>query len=433
VNITPNPARLLLYFNAIDDALHDNGSGDRGTPSPDPDARSAALRYWEVNAAGQFVHKVADLAAEHGLHGPAFRDAVNRACTAYVESRPCSTCGAHRPIRSRDEYLSHSGQRFTYAWTCDHCQEGARRAAEVRRLAEQQAAEETQRQCQARLQTYLARRREDFGECAPWELSFTTAVSAAALLRAGGSQDLAYIASHKDFALNLTPSVDFDRQVLTDLYRSGLISIHPGSKPGSVILNPDDDSFRYFPLEVHWLLSLPLGWVSTAKYLESLEDMISAPHEDWPQHWHAQAAELHRIVAFEECMQYLRVCMEDHGFEIEASDKLTHAVRSILANFSIARAFNFIWRAARNAAAFSQRAECYSRTHAVNTIPGSLQRSAERAIAEQWDVNPYRRDRRSPESALSHVLFTVALKLPDGGLGTVPPAPADVEGRAADR
>jgi hypothetical protein len=37
------------------------------------------------------------------------------------------------------------------------------------------------------------------------------------------------------------------------------------------------------------------------------------------------------------------------------------------------------------------------------------------------------RDFRSAKSQLSQVLFTVLLKLPQGGLGTVPPPPDDVD------
>ncbi len=59
--------------------------------------------------------------------------------------------------------------------------------------------------------------------------------------------------------------------------------------------------------------------------------------------------------------------------------------------------------------------------HAANTVPGSIQRMTEKAIAEGWDVKPFRRDFRAPQSVLSQVLFTKVLKLPDGGFSTVPP------------
>jgi hypothetical protein len=57
---------------------------------------------------------------------------------------------------------------------------------------------------------------------------------------------------------------------------------------------------------------------------------------------------------------------------------------------------------------------------------------AERAIAEAWLVKAYRRDRRIPESQVSHVLFTMALRLPDGGFNAVPPLPLDPEAPQGD-
>lgn len=49
----------------------------------------------------------------------------------------------------------------------------------------------------------------------------------------------------------------------------------------------------------------------------------------------------------------------------------------------------------------------------------------ERAVAEVWVVREFRRDRRIPESRASHVVFTMALKLVDGGLRSVPPPPPE--------
>jgi hypothetical protein len=97
-----------------------------------------------------------------------------------------------------------------------------------------------------------------------------------------------------------------------------------------------------------------------------------------------------------------------------------------ISRFTIGQAYNFIWRAARDAAAFYVR-ENTSKAHAVNIVPGSIQRAAERAVAEGWTVKAFRRDRRVPESHVSHVLFTMALKLPDGGFGSVPPTPPDAD------
>ena len=59
-------------------------------------------------------------------------------------------------------------------------------------------------------------------------------------------------------------------------------------------------------------------------------------------------------------------------------------LKSVLNDFSIGQAYNFIWRAARDAAAFYVR-EGTSKTHAANIVPGAIQRMGERALSEGWD------------------------------------------------
>lgn len=129
-------------------------------------------------------------------------------------------------------------------------------------------------------------------------------------------------------------------------------------------------------------------------------------------------------MAFEECLEYLRLSLAEHGFDSQPGEKLSLVLRSVLRHVSIGQTYNFIWRAARDAAAFYVR-ERRSLAHARNIVPGSIQRMAERAPAEQWIVKRYRRDRRAPESQVSHVLFTMALRLPEGGFHAVPPPPSD--------
>ncbi len=62
-----------------------------------------------------------------------------------------------------------------------------------------------------------------------------------------------------------------------------------------------------------------------------------------------------------------------------------------------------------------------SKTHAANIVPGAVQRMADRAIAEGWDIKPYNRDFRAPQSMVSEIFFNTALKIGEQGFKTVPP------------
>jgi hypothetical protein len=73
----------------------------------------------------------------------------------------------------------------------------------------------------------------------------------------------------------------------------------------------------------------------------------------------------------------------------------------------------------KDAAAFYQRGDV-NKQHAANTVVGAIQRQAERALSEGWEVKAYRRDFRCPQSTISQVLFDTALRMGDIGF-TQPP------------
>jgi hypothetical protein len=383
--------------------------------------------YWAVKADGRsFSYTVASLGELIGVAGGEVTTYVAQRCRVFFPDESCTVCHAPRAMTSRADYTATRGTR---RWrgpqrsTCRRCQED-------QRIDAQRAVEERRRLCIAGLQEQLAAYRREFSWIPPSLLSFEDAVFLLALFRAGGSEDLAYVVPHAAFALPLSPTTKFDRAILDRLYRNWILAIHPASGPDTVSADETGRFESFFPLKVHWLLPVPETGPSPARYLEDLEVLLQSPAE-WPDDWAEDARELHRTVAFEECLEYLRLSLEEHGFDSQPGEKLSLVIRSVLRHFSIGQTYNFIWRAARDAAAFYLR-ERTARTHARNIVPGAIQRMAERALAEGWTVKSYRRDRRAPESQVSHVLFTMALRLPDGGFNTVPPAPLDQPGGLND-
>ena len=86
----------------------------------------------------------------------------------------------------------------------------------------------------------------------------------------------------------------------------------------------------------------------------------------------------------------------------------------MLEKFSITQAYNLIWRAAKDAAAFYMRNNV-NRKHTANTIVGNIQRQLDRALANNWEINSFRRNYDRPQSILSQVVFSACLKTDDGG------------------
>lgn len=384
-------------------------------------ARRLATRYWQQNSDGKFNESVAAIAKDYGLPPSNLASVVASYCVAFLADESCHTCGETKPIKSRAELEERRRNRRWYRTQLRQC---STCLASERQLAQQKVDAATVAQM-SRLQKDVDRIRSSYPYQTADLLSFECAVYLVSLFRAGGSDDFSFIAPQSAYSTSLSPAGSLDLTILRQLYRDEVIAIHPGSKADAVMLEPDGENFRFYPLNVHWLLPIPSEGPSPAKYLETLEKLLRS-RDRWPDTWLDAAPEMHRNIAHAECMEYLRVSLQAHGFHGEPSERTSLVIRSVLAAFSIGQAYNFIWRAARDAAAFLVR-EASSKAHAANIIPGAIQRAAERAIAERWAVKAFRRDRAIPESHVSHVLFTLALQLPDGGFGSVPPPPPNTE------
>ena len=378
----------------------------------DESSQELCRQYWQLGQSGKFVNSLAQLAAAFNIPKHQVAAVVARYCKAFSRDDLCRSCGVPKRYTRRSDYEQHSRTAAWTSWTCEDCVALAREEAERERARQDSLRREL-------VQKELDERRTHGLE--PRQLSFTQAVYVLSVLRAGGSEDFEYVAPRNSVDVQLSPTVDLDREIFDELYTGRVLCIHPGSKPESIVIEKGEFR-RFFIFQVHWTLPLPIGGRSPARFVEELENVLKG--DDWPELWEENAAELHRRVALHECIQYLRLCMEDHGFAVNVGEKTLLTLRAALTRFSIAQVYNFIWGAARDAAAFYVRSAT-SKSHAANIVPGAIQREAERAIAEGWPVKEYRRDRRAPESTLTQVLFTTALKLPEGGFTTVPPAPSN--------
>jgi len=371
----------------------------------DEDIVDLCTRYWSLDEQGCFVHRVADLLLPPGAATGRVAAFVAEHCHAYDSDILCQRCGQPCVIvTSRSEYLRRS--RWSLPRTCDDC----RRSEADREQAARDAAIEEKR----------SRIREHFdpGEqgtlTAPDELSFEEAIALLALFRLASPEGLGAMSPVQEADGILAPTPELATDLLLLLYRNGHIAVAPESQLSAFT----DDGQRFYPLRVTWLPPVD-GEGDPAGVMTSLGSVFR--EGAWPEEWSGEYLPFWRNVARHECLQYMRVCMEEHGFEFTAGDKTKHMLDGVLETYSPAQAYNFIWRAAKDAAAYLLRGNV-SRRQAANSIVGSIQRMADRGLTEGWDVKPYRRDRRAPESTVSHVLYRVALRLRGAGIDHVPSA-----------
>jgi hypothetical protein len=376
--------------------------------------------YWAFSEHGKFLHTVTKLADRYNDRPTRITARVARNCRVYLSDLCCNTtnCSSKRPLNSRSDYEQiRRFRRWNPAgWTCDTC-------LELERVEAGRRSELESEQRRTLLLQRLSTQTNAGLLLGPQSLRDT--IFLVSLLRAGGSEDLRWVRPLKTLPVPLSPNEVYDAHVVHYLFSKGLICLHPGTPKESVEIEGGALA-AYVPREAFWTLPLPDDGPPPVAFLQGLEESL---HSSWPADWLREARALHREVALQECLRFLQIQLEEHHFTPNIGAKTTLALRSVLNHFSIGQAFNFVWNAVTRAAAFYVQ-QRVSKLHAVNTVPGAIQRSAERALAEGWQVKAFRRNYRAPESQISRVLFTTALKLPDGGLCTVAPAPEPDEGES---
>jgi SEC-C motif len=173
----------------------------------------------------------------------------------------------------------------------------------------------------------------------------------------------------------------------------------------------DDDPARFYIDRVSYYVT---GAGDTGERARRAVDVLTATFRDgpWPESWWSEWPEVWRELAVAECVGYLLLCLGEHDLPFKVGEKTLAVLEDMLETFSIGQAYNFIWRAARDAAAYMVR-ERVPAARAANSAVGNMQRGMERARAEGWQMKALGRDRRLPVSAVSHTFFTVAMQVPD--------------------
>jgi hypothetical protein len=377
----------------------------------DPALVALARQYWAYDEEGRFPAKVADLAAEYSLRLSDVAKTVGSIAVARSTVTRCVACGAGRPFTSHADFTQSRSSRWQREWTCERCTALARQReaelAEARRI-EQAGA----------LWEWFGL--ELGGSLDPTTLTLEEAISLLALIRVAADEKLETIQPIGERMLS--PFRDLDDKLLSHLYHErGLLQIDPCSDAGAFSWE-DGKPVRYFTYKVGWQIRDEERSVHVASAQRVLEEALRGR---WSADWVVDRHDLWRKLALAECLEYLRVSLDDHGLSKEMGEKTRHVVANALNDFSIGQVYSFIWRAAKDAAAFYLR-ERVTKSHAANTVVGAIERSAERALANGWDVKDYRRDRRVPEAPLVQ-LFATSTGLGERYWSDVPGAEAVLE------
>ncbi len=372
--------------------------------------KEMCILYWEPAGPDSFAHKTSELAAHFKISTSKLKKLVDENCTAYSTQFACSNCGAPRPFKTRTDFTTNQNYFSWDSWVCNTCVNIQRE--ERKRLAET----ENERKYKILDDEYQNKRKSGLD---PSCFSFSDAIYFISLIRVGMSEDLEYLFPRESYERQLSPTSDSDLEILRQLYRNGLICIHPGSRTDSLEINKDTpDSLTFYPLQVHWLLPLSDNQTANAA-IAQIESVLRAK-ESWSEEWVNQSLLLRKEIALQESFQYLKFVLQEHGFDFSIGEKTTQIIKSLLNDFSVAQIYSLCWRAAKDAAAYYMR-ESVSKKQAANIVPGSIQRMAEKALSEGWEVKPYGRNFKVPQTMVSEVLYNMALQIGDAGFNAVIP------------
>lgn len=386
--------------------------------------------YWdfsETEAGLIWRFKVSDLAEKYGLRVSDVFVTVKQYSQAFFLPIECAQCRQPYILGSRADYQQ-CRSRSVMSWRCLACTDrAAQEAAEHHRKAAQEAAEHHHKAAQAAAEQ--KRKDEQDKQCIVTKflvtlqtnsdppdihsMSLTDAVYLSSMLRLGANEEIAYINSINSFAEPLSPSAPKDIEIAKHLHKRQILAPHPCS-PIAAFSCENGELKSFDVLKVAWGLSGSGKRGITLKLVFSnLESHFRS--QNMPEHWYAQIPLLQKEILLLETLQYFQIAMEEHHFSFTPGEKTFQVLSETLEMFSLGQAFNIIWRATRDAAAYFVR-ESIPRLQAANSVVGTIQRYAQRAHANKWELASYRRDRRCPQSMVSQVFFNSVLQIGDAYL-----------------
>jgi hypothetical protein len=359
----------------------------------DDELRALCEDYWRRDQENlRWATAVLDLAGKYGVASQVISRVARETCYAIDPEIGCPGCKTPRRYDVRTDYDQRRGRQ---AYLCEDCH---RRALEDEQKRKHRAEEERQ----ASIRLFLG----DPGELPPLDqISLEQAVYLLSVVRANASERIDFIQALENASAPLAPTAKFGGAMLSHLYQSRLLFIDPASRAGAFDWEGDRPA-TYRPYQVNWRVGVSAS--AAADILAAIEAKFR--DRDWNPGWQDEISELWKTIIREEATQYLLFCLNDHQLDFSPGEKTLMTLSSALETYSLSRVWGVIWRAAKDAAAYHLRGA--PRYQAANSVISRIQSYYERASAQKWELRPYRRDWRAPQSMVSQVFFNLVMKLP---------------------
>jgi hypothetical protein len=354
---------------------------------------AVALDYWEGGLRSGWKTSVKQISARAGVPKHRLPELARQFATAYDVDTRCDSCGSPRQLLSRSDSALWP---HTWKYTCDLC-----RAAEAESQREEK--EQAERSEGERLGNIIQGLIEEEQPFNYEEIDYLDAIVAYAIMLSSQSATADGRVGNP-FELTICSSNSLLAQLLGRLFKHGVLVFHENTPIDA--LDPESrnsGSFRFFPLKVVWQFAVPVGNESFSSVFRQLSSIIELKSSH-PSYWQS-VSDLWWMLSRDDVQSYLEEQLASYRlYGLSVGEKMQEAMFHALSRFSIPRVRYLLYRIAKNVAALSSHRD-FTRQHALNTVPGSLIRDCDRAIADQWSIKPYCKKWDEEEVLLITLLF----------------------------
>ena len=240
------------------------------------------------------------------------------------------------------------------------------------------------------------------------------------LVRHSLTEDLRYVEPFNKDVIALAPLHAFQNEIVMHLYKKGFITISPESHVDAFIFDQAETYIdAYYPAKVLWAFLPGLDVENKRDYLKELETIAN-----WDvsfESWRSEIPKLWNQIAKYECLEFFIYLLADRGYRLDKIGEKTHTTfENLLEDFSVSRINYLSWIAVKDTTDYIVRKKI-SKGHGKNIFIGAIQRKADKAKAEGWEVRHFRRNSNCPQTAVSSTFFDHFLGLGDRVFETVPP------------
>lgn len=355
----------------------------------DPIHATICLEYWQIKDDGGFVQTISDIAKAQKKTSAEITKIVKENCVFSSEELFCEACADPYYFDGRADY---SVKIIRGKWMCQQCKSD-----------QAQAELDSKYKCVLKHAEISLSKPASLHAISPRHM-----IALAALSRFGADEALSHIQAFNAIRnLDLSPNADCSINLIKDLYSSGLLIVSPDSNLDRVTLK-ENGGYSFYMTEVEFLLPS----TSSSEFISSIEEEIAL--DSFVDEHQLELRSFALEISLQECLAYLQRVLSEHQLQYSPGEKTFLMLNKGLESYSVSQMCNFIWRAAKDAAAFYVRNRV-SKDHAAKTVVGNIERQIERASANDWDVAAYKRNYDHPQSVLSRTLFNTVLKTDDGG------------------